>query len=142
MLHETETESVIFTSFLIGIAAAIYYLFSLLISEISFEEIIEKTILVGIIIATLIILGIVLSKELEMKKRIKVLEESGVKKLERKRTAKDVKKDMMRMYRDMGALKIVLQDNIINKETYNKERKELDKKVNILKKEYENLTKK
>ncbi len=37
-----------------------------------------------------------------------------------KRTAKDVKADMMKIYRDMGALKIVSKDNLIDKATYDK----------------------
>ncbi len=142
MVNKAETEYVIFTVFLIGIVVAVYYLISVVTTGTNLVDILEKTILIGIIIAILIILAIVLFKEIELRDKVDVLKQAGVSKPAGwRRTAKDVKKDMMRMYRDMGALKIVLQDNIIDQATYNRERKELDRKIKDLKKEYEKLTK-
>jgi hypothetical protein len=110
--------------------------------EIDLSAILEKTILTGIIVAILIILAIVLFKEIELRDKVEALREFGVAKPAGKRTAKDVKRDMMRIYRDMGALKIVVQDKIIDQQTYNKEKKELDENIKTLKKELEKFEKK
>jgi hypothetical protein len=141
MPSRTDTEYVILTVFLIGIVSAIYYLISILTKEADSSLILERTILVGIIISILIILAIILLKDMELKDQLEALKGAGVSKAAGKRTAKAVKKEIMRMYRDMGALKIVLKDGIIDPETYTREKRELDQKVKTLKKEYEKLTK-
>lgn len=142
MLRKTESEYVIITVFLVGIIVAIYYLISVATSGVNAEVVLEKTVLVGIIISILIVLAILLFKEIDLREQIDAVRQGGVSKPARKRTAKDVKKDMMRKYRDMGALKIIFQDKIIDKETYEKEIKELEKEVGSLKKEHEKLSKK
>ena len=142
MVNKTETEYVIFTVFLIGVIAAIYYLISVMTAELDQTVILEKTILVGIIVSILIILAILLLKEIKLRDQVNMLSQSGASRPSGRRTAKDVKKDMMRLYRDMGALKIVYQDNIIDKATYDREQEELDKKIEELKKEHDKLKKK
>lgn len=140
-MHKTETKSIILTIFLIGIISCVYYLISVLSREMDPVDVIEKTMLVGIIIAILIILAVVLYKQIELIDWVDTVKEYGILKPAAKRSAKDVKKDMMRAYRDMGALKIVLKDRIIEPETYNREKKELDEKIETLKREYKKLTK-
>ena len=101
-------------------------------------------VLVSVIISILIMLAIVLYKEMELRNQIRQLINSGFETEKEKgytRTAKDVKRDMMRIYRDMGALKIIMQDGIIEKSAYNKEIKSLEERINVLKKEHDKLAK-
>lgn len=136
-----ETEYVLFTVFLIGIIVAVYYLLSLFASEPSPAAVIEKMILVGIFISILIVLAIVLYKQIEIREEVRSISE-GRAKGPRKRTLGDVKKDMMRIYRDMGALKIIMKDGIIEKSAYDSEMRVLDSKIKDLKKEQEKLGRK
>ncbi len=140
-MHKTETKSIILTIFLIGIISCVYYLISVLSREMDPVDIVEKTMLVGIIIAILIILAVVLYKQIELIDWVDTVKEYGILKPAAKRTAKEVKSEIMRAYRDMGALKIVLKDRIIDPKTYNREKKELDEKIEALKSEYKKLTK-
>jgi hypothetical protein len=139
---KTETEYVLFTVFLIGVIVAVYYLLSLFASNPSPSVIIEKMILVGIFISILIVLAIVLYKQIEIREEVRSMAESGGVKAPKKRTVNDAKKDMMRIYRDMGALKIIMKDGIIEKKAYDEEMKMLDNKISELKKEQEKLAKK
>lgn len=141
-MEKTETEYVMYTIFLIGILAAIYYMANVLASGVTTAVILEKTILTGIIIAILLVLAIVLFKQVEMRESIRQIGQGRASEKKYTRTAKDVRRDMLRIYRDMGALKIVFQDGIIDKKTHDRERKELDDRIKPLKKEYEKLKKK
>ena len=141
MPPKTETEYAIFAVFLIGAIVAFYYLVSVFAEGINLTAILEKTILVGVIVAILTILAIVLLKEMELKRQMEELKQPAPK-AAKKRTVKDVKEELMRLYRDLGALKIILHDNIIDEASYQKEKRALEKKINILKKEQESLTEK
>ena len=140
MAKRTESEYLILSLFIIGVVACIYYLISVLGAEVDEAVVIEKTILVSIIMAILITLVIVLLKQIDLKNELENLKEGAPQRKEaRKRTAKDVKADMMKLYRDMGALKIILHDQIISQQDYDKEKRLLEKRVKELKKEYESF---
>jgi hypothetical protein len=140
MAKRTETEYLILSLFVMGVVACIYYLISVLGVEVNEMAVIEKTILVSIIMAILITLVIVLLKQIDLRNEMEALKESAPSRKEvKKRTAKDVKDDMMRLYRDMGALKIILHDQIISQQDYNNEKRLLEKRVKELKKEYESM---
>jgi len=140
MPARNDSEYLILAIFLIGIITSIYYLISVMTVGADAMAIFEKTILIGVIIAILIALAIVLLKQMELKEQIEAIRQPQPM-AAAKRTAKDVKADMMRIYRDMGAMKIVLTDKLIDKATYDRERKDLDKRIVLLKKEYEKLVK-
>ena len=140
MPARNDSEYLILAIFLIGIITSIYYLISVMTVGADAMAIFEKTILIGVIIAILIALAIVLLKQMELKEQIEAIRQPQPM-AAAKRTAKDVKADMMRIYRDMGAMKIVLTDKLIDKATYDRERKDLDKRIVLLKKEYEKLAK-
>lgn len=134
------SENIVIFIFLIGILACLYYLFNLFGQELSEINVIEKTILVIIIICILIALTFTIRKQIHLKNELENIRESMSKtKTIKKRSAEDVRKEIMRIYRDMGALKIILNDNLISKADYEAERKVLEKKVKELKKEYERL---
>jgi len=131
-----DNEHTVVTIFLLGVIISIYYIVSVLNAP-SVTVILEKTIITGVFIAILITIAIMLFRFMELRKEI----ESGSIKpgapKPHQRTAKDVKADMMKIYRDMGALKIVSKDNLIDKNMYDKEKKELDNRLVVFKKEYE-----
>jgi hypothetical protein len=133
-----ENDYTIVTIFLLGIIIALYYMVSVMTAA-SVTAILEKTILVGVLIAILITIAIMLFRIMELKKELESGVRPGAAKAPAKRTAKDVKSDMMKIYRDMGAFRIVQKDNLIDKATYDKERKALDTRLAVLKKEYESL---
>ncbi|MCX6817256.1 MAG: hypothetical protein NTU57_00165 [Candidatus Aenigmarchaeota archaeon] len=134
-----DNEYTVVTIFLLGVIISIYYIVSVLNAP-SVTVILEKTILTGVFIAILITIAIMLFRFMELKKEIDAGVKPGVAK-PHPRTSKDVKADMMKIYRDMGALKIVSKDNLIDKNMYNKERKELDNRLVVFKKEYETFVK-
>jgi hypothetical protein len=140
MAKKTEMEYLVLSLFIVGVVACIYYLISVLGAEVNEAVVIEKTILVSIIMAILITLVIVLLRQIDLRNELESLKESATSRKEaRKRTEKDVKAEMMKLYRDMGALKIILHDQIISQQDYDKEKRLLEKKVKELKKEYESL---
>ena len=134
-----ENEYTVVTIFLLGVIISIYYIVSILNAP-SVSDILEKTILVGVFIAILITIAIMLFRFMELRKEI---ESGSIKPVAKShpRTAKDVKAEMMKIYRDMGALKIVSKDNLIDKGMYDRERKALDNRIVTLKKEYETFVK-
>lgn len=139
-MGSSDGKFLMFTVFLIGIVVTVYYFVSVFLIETTFLGILEKTMLVGMIIAILMILAIVLLREKRIMGQMESMRGFGIsKKPPSKRTLKDVKNDIMRIYRDMGALKIVFQDNLIDEENYKKQKNELDEKLKKLKDEEKKL---
>ncbi|MFH1236862.1 MAG: hypothetical protein V1648_00450 [Candidatus Aenigmatarchaeota archaeon] len=136
-----DNEYTVVTIFLLGVIISIYYVVSI-INAPSVTVILEKTILTGVFIAILITIAIMLFRFMELKAAIESGSiKPGAKPAVHPRTAKDVKNDMLKIYRDMGALKIVSKDNLIDKNMYDRERKSLDNRIVVLKKEYETFVK-
>lgn len=131
-----DNEYTVVTIFLLGVIISVYYIVSVLNAP-SVTVILEKTIMTGVFIAILITIAIMLFRFMDLRKEIESGSiKPGAAKL-RPRTAKDVKADMLKIYRDMGALKIVFKDNLIDKNMYDRERKSLDNRLVVFKKEYE-----
>lgn len=136
-MRDEDNEYTVVTIFLLGVIISIYYIVSVLNAP-SVTVILEKTILTGVFTAILIT-AIMLFRFMELKKEMDASKPGAPK--PHQRTAKDVKAGMLKIYRDMGALKIVSKDNLIDKNMYDRERKSLDNRIVVLKKEYETFAK-
>jgi cell division protein FtsL len=103
---------------------------SFLSSQRTLSDILEKTFFTGVITAILIIIAIVLLKQSAITERLRSASLSSG-----PRTEKQVRKDLNRTYSDLGALKILLKDDLLDKKTYEKRKKRLDEDVIRLKAE-------
>jgi hypothetical protein len=143
----TRTDRVILIAFFAGMIGIVYFVMSLLMlgsdpmlagmppSYLSWMAT-ERLIVVGMLIIILIIMTYVLMVQ-------KSLEESRAAEHDKAarpwRSEKDVREDIMRYYRDLGALKIVLKDGVMDAKTYNERKKYLEDMVNKRKKQLQEI---
>jgi hypothetical protein len=100
--------------------------------------VIERLVFTGIIIVMLSLITYILLRQ----KGIERLQtERPAYKARKLRSEKEIKKDIMRCYRDLGALKIVLKDGALDPETYNERKKYLEEMIRIKKKELQKFKK-
>ena len=140
-------DSAILITFLIGIVSIIYFIttVSLLGSDPTLVGIpqsylswmvMEKLVVIGIIIIVLILITYILLRQ-------KTLEEVQKKRPYDKakiiRSKKEMMEDLMRYYRDLGALKIVLKDGVMDPKTYNERKKYLEDMIKKRKKQMKDL---
>jgi hypothetical protein len=140
-------DRIIMITFLVGVVGIVYLITSLFLM--GFDENItglpesylswmmtERFVMIGMIFVILIIMTYVLMEQ-------KNLEESHAAE-QRKAPApqsgeKNLKEDIMRYYRDIGALKIVLKDGVMDTKTYNERKKYLEDMVKTRKRQLEKL---
>jgi cell division protein FtsL len=129
-MAKAQAGPVLVVIFILGIIIEIYYVLSFLSSQRTLSDILEKTFFTGVITAILIIIAIVLLKQSAITERLRSASLSSG-----PRTEKQVRKDLNRTYSDLGALKILLKDDLLDKKTYEKRKKRLDEDVIRLKAE-------
>jgi hypothetical protein len=130
-------DRVMLITFLVGIIGIVYFVTSLYLlgsdptltglpeSYLSWMML-ERVILIGMLTIILIIITYVLM----MQKDIEESQAAGHGKAATPwRNEKDIRDDIMRYYRDMGALKIVLKDGVMDAKTYNERKKYLEDMV-------------
>jgi hypothetical protein len=132
MMKKGQGEVILVVVFLLGIMVELFYIVSILSSETRFDLILEKTFLSGIITSILIILVIVLIRQRDLAEQFQQLKK-GFRK--GPRTSRDVRRELAGLYRDLGALKIVAKDSLIDMEEYNKKKAALDARVKKKKEE-------
>ncbi|MEE9323759.1 MAG: hypothetical protein V3U72_04400 [Candidatus Aenigmarchaeota archaeon] len=98
--------------------------------------IIERLILISIIIVILILVTYILLRQKSFEELEKERPEHKAKMA---RSKKGIKEDIMRYYRDLGALKIVLKDGVLDAESYNEKKKYLEEMIKQRKKEIQEL---
>lgn len=140
-------DRVILITFLVGVTGIIYFVMSLYLlgsapmlagipeSYLSWMTV-ERLVLIGMLIIIFIIIIYVLMIQ-------KGLEESRAAEREKApkpwRNEKDVREDIMRYYRDMGALKIVLKDGVMDAKTYNERKRYLEDMVKKRKRQLQDI---
>ncbi len=141
------TDRVLIITFLVGVIGIIYFLMGLFmfgsgagaagIPEAYLSWMMtERFMVTGMIFVILIILAYVLMAQ-------KSLEQSRAAEHERapkpRANEKEIKEDMQRYYRDLGALKIVLKDGVMDPKTYNERKKYLEQMIKAKKKQLESV---
>lgn len=92
--------------------------------------VIERLVLTGIIVGILIILSAVMKGLPGVEAGKKPVKKPSLSK-------KDLKEDLMRYYRDLGAFKILLKDGNIDTKTYNERKKSIEEMIKQKKKQIE-----
>ncbi len=143
-----KTDHAMLITFVVGVVGIIYFLTSIFLlgsdpmltgvppSYLSWM-IMERLILIGIVIIILILITYILMRQ----KNFEELHEKEHPKAKPWRSEKGMMEDIKRYYRDMGALKIVLKDGVIDAETYNQRKRYLQGMVEERKKQLEKLKK-
>lgn len=110
----------------------LYYILPLLISGegLDYGNLFNAVVTITI----LLILLIVLLKQQKLSDKLRYLE---VRKPER--TEKNIRKELSAMYRDLGALKIVRNDGLMDKSTYDKKKDVIDEEIKKARKELRKL---
>jgi len=149
MTISVKIDSAILITFVVGVISTIYFI--TIVSLIGSDPaligipgsylswmIIERLVLTGIIIVVLIMITYILlrQKGIEELQRMKTVD-----KAKQKRSEKEIKEDLRRYYRDLGALKIVFKDGALDSETYMDRKKYLDEIIKIKKKQLEKFKK-
>jgi uncharacterized membrane protein len=133
MKKAVKNDCVILITFLVGVIGIIYFVTSLYLAGsdpmlIGIPEsylswmVLERLILIGMIVMILIIITYVLMEQ----RNIEESQVAGHEKPRPWRTEKDIREDLMRYYRDLGALKIVLKDGVMDAQSYNERKKYLE----------------
>lgn len=149
MSFHTKIDGVILLTFVIGVIAIAYFLttVSLIGSDPSLIGlpasylswmVMERLVVIGIIIIVLILITYILLRQKGFEEMHRAKPEDKAKQL---RGEKEIKEDLMRYYRDLGALKIVLKDGVMDAETYNERKKYLEDMIKKRKKQLEDLKK-
>ncbi len=145
----SRTDRVILITFLLGVIGIVYFVTSLFLlgsdpSLVGMPEsykswmMTERFILIGMIFVILIIMTYVLMEQ----KNLEEAHEAEKRRAPRPQwSEKELKDDIMRYYRDLGALKIVLKDGVMDAKTYNERKKYLEEMVNKRKKQILELRK-
>jgi uncharacterized membrane protein len=142
---KTRIDNVIMITFLVAVIGIVYFVTSLFLlgsdptltglpeSYMSWM-VTERFVLLGILVVILIIMTYVLMEQ-------KKLEEVRSAQLQSRpwRNEKDLREDIMRYYRDMGALKIVLQDGVMDAKSYNERKKYLEDMIKKRKKQLQDI---
>ena len=124
MTAKGQAGAILLIIFILGIVVEVYYIYSFIIYQTSLEDILEKTLTTGILTAMLIVLAILLIKQNIIAEQLKSLSlNRGA------RTSGQVRKELDKLYRDLGALKIVSMDNLIEEKEYLKKKAGIDKLV-------------
>lgn len=141
-------DKAILITFIIGVVSIIYFITSISLigsdpALVGIQEsylswmIIERLILIGMIMVILILLTYIL---LRQKSFEELQRERPEEKAKRLRNEKEIRDDIMRYYRDMGALKIVLKDGVMDAEAYNEKKKYLEDMIKKRKKQLQELS--
>jgi hypothetical protein len=134
MTAKGQAGAILLIIFILGIVVEVYYIYSFIIYQSSLEDILEKTLTTGILTAMLIVLAILLIKQNIISEQLKSLSPNrGT------RTSGQVRKELDKLYRDLGALKIVSMDNLIEEKEYMKKKAGIDKLVQEKKAEFRTL---
>lgn len=116
--------------FILGILLETYYILSLFSSQMTLSEMIEKTFFTGILTAILIVITIVLLRQDKITKGFK----SGSF-VSTSRSPKQVRRELSRLYSDLGATKILYNDGLMKQKEYDSRHLSLEKSVTEKKKE-------
>jgi|GEM_PF-2073128 len=148
MVH-SKTDSAVLITFIIGVVSIVYFVTTMLLigsdplllgipaSYLSWM-IMERLVLVGMIIIVLILITYILLRQ----KTAEELEKTKhMDKAQKTRSENELREDVKRYYRDLGALKIVLKDGVIDPKTYNERKKYLEDMIKRRKKQLEALKK-
>lgn len=138
MALKGQAEAILVLVFVVGIVVEIYYIVTLLSSGARFEVILEKVMIAGIITVVLIVLVMVLMRQRDLTEQFRQM---GKRIPKPQRTTKDVRRELAKLYRDSGALKIVLTDGLMEKGEYEKKKALLDAKIAKKKQELKALEK-
>jgi hypothetical protein len=139
MERKAQVGAILFILFILGIIIELYYVISFLQSELSFDQILEKTLITGILTSILIVLAILLIRQkglMQQMGQIRVLGTGGG-----KRTPKQVRSELEKLYRDLGALKIVVMDNLMERRQYEQKKSSIEALIDKKKKELREIEK-
>lgn len=149
-IQDAKTDRAVLITFILGIISIIYFIASISLlgsdpmlagipeSYLSWM-ILERLILIGIIILILILLTYILMKQRSFEETRRERPSPVEDKAEKLRREKAIREDIRRYYRDMGALKIVLKDGVLDPKTYNERKKYLEDMIRIKKKGLQKL---
>ena len=127
---KAQAGAVLVVIFILGIIIEVYYVLSFLSNQRTLADILEKTFFTGVITAILIIIAIVLMRQEGIAKRMK----SGNFSI-RPKSKKQLSKELSRLYSDLGALKILVNDNLIEQKEYDKRKAFIDQEIRKVKTE-------
>jgi len=148
MVH-SKTDSAVLITFFIAIISIVYFVTTVFLigsdplligipaSYLSWM-IMERLVLIGIIIIVLILITYIL---LRQKTAEELQKTRHVDKAQQKRNENEMKEDLKRYYRDLGALKIVLKDGVMDPKTYTERKKYLEDMIKRRKKQLEAMKK-
>ncbi|NIO22851.1 MAG: hypothetical protein GTN38_02375 [Candidatus Aenigmarchaeota archaeon] len=147
MRTRSKIDGVILITFLVGVISIVYFVTTIFLlgSDPTFAGvqesylswmIMERLILVGVIIIVLILISYILLRQKGTEELHRARPEEKAKRM---RSEKELKEDIRRYYRDLGALKIVLKDGVMDAKTYNERKKYLEDMIKRRKKQLENL---
>jgi hypothetical protein len=130
MVMKAQANIILLVIFVLGIVVETYYISSFLVSQTSLDDVLEKTFIVGVLTSILIVLAIIIIRQNDLVDRLSIM---GFK--QNPRTSREVRKELAHLYRDLGALKIVSNDNLMKESEYNRKKAALDVQVLAKKKE-------
>ncbi len=149
MKSSAKTDFAILITFAVGIISIVYFIAIVFLmnsdptlggvpeSYLSWMMI-ERLVLIGIIIVVLILITYILMKQKGIEK---LRAEMPAKRERHAVTVKELKAEIMRYYRDLGALKIVMKDKVLDSEIYEKRKKFIEDMVKKKKKQLQDLKK-
>ena len=130
MAMKAQANIILIVIFVLGIVVEIYYISSFLASQTTLDDVLEKTFIVGVLTSILIVLAIIIIRQNDLVDRLSIM---GFK--QNPRTSREIRKELAHLYRDLGALKIVMNDNLMKESDYNHKKAALDAQVAEKKKE-------
>jgi hypothetical protein len=136
MHKKGQGEYILLIVFVLGIIVELFYVINIITSDNSFDVILERTFIAGIITSILIILVIVLIRQRNLADQIRRMDFSKP-----ERDPQLVRKELAGLYRDLGALKIMAKDGLIDKGEYSKKKAQIDSRIKKKKEEIKSLEK-
>ena len=139
MERKAQVGAILLILFILGIIIELYYVMSFLQSELSFDQILEKTLITGILTSILIVLAILLVRQKDLIQQIGQIRTLGTG--GSIRTPKQVKGELEKLYRDLGALKIVVMDNLMERREYEQKKSSIEALIDKKKQELREIEK-
>jgi len=121
-----QTGFILLAIFILGMAVELYFVFSFFTSELTLAEVLEKTFITGFLIAILLVVAIMLLRQNKLARKLKQPIIGGS-----RRSSKEVRRELSQLYSDLGALKILYKDKLMNEKHYKEKKKLVDSEVKI-----------
>jgi hypothetical protein len=137
MERKGQVGAILLIIFILGIIIEVYYILSFLQSELTFDQILEKTLITGILTSILIVLAILLIRQKDLYHQIRNMPFRGGP----SRTSKQVRNELETLYRDLGALKIVAMDKLMDRKEYERKKASLEAQIDKKRQELKSLEK-